>query len=101
MVFFVKKVMVVRLCVFFLAFLFWYWSFQNLLCVLYVVDLFPAGQRLVLGSYSLLIYIFRFLAPGRLLYFYGYPISQGEVLSPLYYIPCFRRSNLNQAVRRR
>ena len=83
---FTKKVMIEKLPFFVLAFLFWYWSSQNHLGVLNVEDSFPAGQRLVLGSYSLLIYIFRFLAPGRLLYFYGYPISQGEVLSPLYYI---------------
>src|SRR5690625_7499238 len=86
--------MIEKLPFFVLAFLFWYWSSQNHLGVLNVEDSFPEGQRLVLGSYSLLIYIFRFLAPGRLLYFYGYPFSPGDGLSPLYFIPFFRMSSI-------
>src|SRR5690625_5310814 len=74
---FTKKVMIEKLPFFVLAFLFWYWSSQNHLGVLHVEDSFPAGQRLVLGIYSLLIFILRFLAPGGVLCFCCSLIFQG------------------------
>ena len=83
---FTRKVILEKLPFFLLALLFWYWSMENNLGVLDVTDAYPSGQRLVFGSYSLVIYLFRFLVPVQLLYFYGFPIVEGESIAPFYYI---------------
>lgn len=68
-----------------LAFLFWHWSAQNNLGTLEVEGAYSWDQRLVFGSYSLIVYAIRFILPVNLLYFYGYPIVAGESLSWFYY----------------
>lgn len=83
---FSRKVILEKIPFFLLAFLFWYWSIQNDLGAWNVVGAYPPDQRLVFGSYSLLIYIFRFLMPVNLLYFYGFPIVIGESIPLVYYI---------------
>ncbi|HLU92827.1 MAG TPA: hypothetical protein VKZ54_01825 [Membranihabitans sp.] len=81
---FSKRVLWEKIPFFVLALFFWYWSVQNNLGVLEVSTAYPWHQRLIFGSYSLIIYIIRFLVPVNLLYFYGYPIVTGESLSWFY-----------------
>jgi protein O-mannosyl-transferase len=45
---------------------------------------YPIYQRVVFALYSLVEYVFRFLAPAKLYFFHPYPMSPGEAL-PLYY----------------
>src|SRR5699024_5292040 len=45
----------------------------------------PWNQRIVFGSYSMIVYIVRFLLPTNLLFYYGFPILSGEELSLVYY----------------
>ncbi len=79
------KVLMEKIPFFLLALIFWYWSVQNNLGVLDVDSAFPWDQRLVFGSYSLIIYVIRFLVPVNLLYFYGFPVVAGESLSWFYF----------------
>lgn len=79
-----KRVILEKIPFFGMALLFWFWSAQNNLGVLDISTAYPWYQRLVFGSYSLIIYIIRFLLPVNLLYFYGYPIVAGESISLFY-----------------
>lgn len=73
-----------------LAFGFWYFSWIN--GTGSIIDRpggYPFYQRLVFASYSLVEYIFLFLAPAKLYFLHPFPVSPGEPL-PLYfwgYIP--------------
>ena len=84
-----KRVLWEKIPFFALALFFWYWSAQNNLGVLDVSTAYPWHQRLIFGSYCLIIYIIRFLVPVNLLYFYGYPIVTGESLSWFYFSYAF------------
>lgn len=63
----------------------WYFSSRNGLGHLQDVNAYPFGQRLVFGAHSLVVYIFRFLAPVKMYYFYFYPMVQGEPLPAIYW----------------
>ena len=63
----------------------WYFSSRNGLGHLQDVNAYPFGQRLVFGAHSLVVYIFRFLAPVKMYYFYFYPMVQGEPLPAMYW----------------
>lgn len=54
---------------------------------------YPVPQRLVFSAYSLVEYVFRFLAPVKLYFFHPYPISPGEPL-PLYFFGYFLLASL-------
>ncbi len=82
---FSKMVWLEKIPFFLVAFLFWYWSTQNNLGVLHPEWAYTWDQRLVFGSYSLIVYVVRFLLPTKLLFYYGYPILAGEELSWTYY----------------
>lgn len=69
-------------------------------------DAFPFYQRIIFGAQSLSEYIFRFLAPVKMYYFYYYPMDKGEDLPLLnfgyllialiiliYFISVIRRKN--------
>ncbi len=79
------KVVVEKIPFFLLALLFWYWSAQNHLGVMDMESAYSLDQRLGFGSYSLIIYVIRFLVPINLLYFYGFPVVVGESLSWFYF----------------
>ncbi|MBY5959105.1 hypothetical protein KUV50_13215 [Membranicola marinus] len=79
------KITLEKIPFFLLAFLFWYWSAQNNLGILELEGAYSWDQRFVFGSYSLIVYVIRFILPVNLLYFYGFPIVTGESLSWFYY----------------
>ncbi|MFA8436941.1 MAG: hypothetical protein ACEPOZ_20730 [Marinifilaceae bacterium] len=62
----------------------WYFSLQHNLGGIEMLNTYPFDQRLFFGCHSLVQYIFRFLAPIKLNYFYCYPIEVGDVI-PFYY----------------
>lgn len=66
-----------------LALFFWWFSAQNSLGDFSGAE-YPMHQRLVFTSSSLMDYVFRFLAPVKLYYFYFFPIEAGDKL-PLFY----------------
>jgi len=49
------------------------------------LDTYPFHQRLFFGMSSLMDYVFRFIAPVKLYYFYFFPINHGEFL-PAYFL---------------
>lgn len=75
-----KDVFVEKLPFFLLAAGMWYFSVQNNLGNLDTAGAYPFHQRLVFGAHSLVQYIFRFLAPVRLYYWYFYPMTVGGEL---------------------
>lgn len=77
---FTKDVFVEKLPFFLLASGMWYFSVQNNLGNLDTAGAYPFHQRLVFGAHSLVQYIFRFLAPVRLYYWYFYPMTVGGEL---------------------
>ncbi|MFV0269173.1 MAG: hypothetical protein ACK5HT_18775 [Draconibacterium sp.] len=79
-----NKVFLEKIPFFVLAGVMWYFSWQNNLGNLGLETGYPAYQRFLFFSHSLMQYIFRFIAPVKLYYFYFYPIDMGEPL-PLYY----------------
>jgi len=64
----------------------WYFSWQNNLGNISVDDGYPLYQRLLFGNHSLIQYIFRFIAPVKLYYFYFFPMNVGEAIPPEYWI---------------
>ncbi len=83
---FTKKVWVEKIPFFIIAIGFWYWSSLHQLGVMNLEDAFPWEQRLVFGSYSLVVYLIRFIIPAKLLFYYGFPILAGEALPWTYYV---------------
>ena len=69
---------------FILALGYWYWSAQNSVGVFEPEIFYPWYDRIVFGSYSLIVYLFRFFVPVNLSHFYAYPMLSGESI-PLYY----------------
>jgi len=82
--FITQDVVIEKMSFFLLAAGMWYFSAQNNLGNLDVAGAYPFWQRLVFGAHSLVQYIFRFLAPVKLYYWYFYPMQVGEEL-PLSY----------------
>src|SRR5690606_10526723 len=82
---FTTRVWIDKIPFFGLAILFWYWSTQNDLGLLNPEWAYSWDQRLVFGSYSLIVYVVRFILPTKLLFYYGFPILAGEELSWVYY----------------
>lgn len=78
------KVVVEKIPFFMLALAMWYFSWQNNLGELSQETGYPLFQRILFGMHSVMQYIFRFIAPIKLYYFYFYPIHVGGVL-PLEY----------------
>ena len=71
---------------FFLAVLFlWYFSLQNNLGG-FESNSYPLSQRLLIGPHSLMMYIFRFLVPAKLYYYYFYPAVPGGTIPAYYWI---------------
>lgn len=81
---FYQKVIVEKLPFFALAAGMWYFSALNALGSLQSGSGYPFYQRVVFGMHSLSEYLFRFLAPVKLYYFYFFPSAPGESL-PWYY----------------
>jgi len=79
-----NKVYLEKIPFFLLAAAMWYFSWQNNLGDLSIENSYPIHQRLLFAMHSLMQYIFRFVAPVKLYYFYFYPINIGESL-PLEY----------------
>lgn len=65
---------------FLLAGVMWYFSLQNNLGNIDVAGAYPFYQRVVFGTHSLMQYIFRFIAPVKLYYWYFYPMQVGQEL---------------------
>ncbi len=68
------------------ALLMWYFSSAHNLGRLADPQGYPPGERLVFGAHSIVVYIFRFLAPVKMYYFYFYPMLPGEPLPALYWM---------------
>ncbi|QTE22221.1 hypothetical protein [Polaribacter cellanae] len=63
---------------------FWYFSSLYNLGNIIVDNSFPLHQRIAMGAYSFMEYIFRSIAPVKLYFFHSFPIVKGETL-PLFY----------------
>ena len=81
-----RNVWLEKIPFFLLGFLYWYWSAQHHVGLIELPGLYPWYDRIVFGSYSLMIYIVRYFAPINLMYFYGYPMVAGESMPPGYYL---------------
>lgn len=79
-----QKVIVEKLPFFVLAVGMWYFSALNAVGGLVSSSGYSFYQRAFFGMHSLSEYLFRFLAPVKLYYFYFFPIAPGESL-PWYY----------------
>lgn len=58
----------------------WYFSLQNNLGNIDTDGAYPFYQRIIFGAHSLVQYIFRFIAPVKLYYWYFYPMPVGQEL---------------------
>ncbi len=65
---------------FLLAGAMWYFSLQNNLGSIDTDGTYPFYQRTVFGAHSLVQYIFRYIAPVKLYYWYFYPMAVGQEL---------------------
>ena len=79
-----KSVLLEKPPFFLIALGFWCFSSSFNLGNISVDDAFPFYQRLVMGAYSVMEYIFRTIAPVKLYFFHSFPIIKGEAL-PLFY----------------
>jgi protein O-mannosyl-transferase len=79
-----SRVMVEKIPFFLLALAFLYFTWVNSPGTIQQEAGYPIYQRVVFAFYSLVEYVFRFLAPAKLYFFHPYPMSPGDVL-PLYY----------------
>lgn len=64
----------------------WYFSLQNNLGNIETDGAYPFLQRAVFGAHSLIQYIFRFIAPVKLYYWYFYPMPVGQGLPVSFWI---------------
>ncbi|WP_423128794.1 ArnT family glycosyltransferase [Gaoshiqia sp. Z1-71] len=71
---------------FFVAGGMWYFSFQNNLGNIETDGAYPFYQRIIFGAHSLVQYIFRFIAPVKLYYWYFYPMPVGQGLPASFWI---------------
>ena len=79
-----KRVLLEKLPFFVMALGFWYFSSLFNLGNISGDNAFPFYQRLLMGAYSIMEYIFRTIAPVKLYFFHSFPITKGEAL-PLFY----------------
>lgn len=75
-----KKEVLNKVPFFLLAAGMWYFSLQNNLGNIETEGSYPFLQRAVFGAHSLIQYIFRFIAPVKLYYWYFYPMRIGQEL---------------------
>jgi len=80
---FTNRVVLEKIPFLFIFFMLYWFSTENNLGSFNFVT-YPIYQRLIFSMSSLMEYIFRFIAPVKLYYFYFFPIEIGETL-PLYY----------------
>jgi len=78
------RVIIEKLPFFIIALFLYGFSLSNNLGT-FDVDTYPFHQRLLFGMSSLMDYLFRFIAPVKLYYFYFFPINHGESL-PVYFL---------------
>jgi protein O-mannosyl-transferase len=79
-----SRVILEKIPFFLLAIAFLYFTWANSPGGIQQEAGYPIYQRIVFAFYSLVEYVFRFLAPAKLYFFHPYPMSPGDVL-PLYY----------------
>ena len=79
-----KRVFLEKIPLFFAALAFWYFSSINNTGVISIENTYPLYQRTWFGMHSVSEYIFRFLAPVKLYYYYFFPMEIGDKL-PLYF----------------
>jgi len=78
------RVILEKIPFFLLALAFLYFTWANSPGTIQQEAGYPFYQRIVFAFYSLVEYVFRFLAPAKLYFFHPYPMTPGEAL-PLYY----------------
>lgn len=74
-----------KLPFFVVALAFWYFSQQNNLGS-FDSQAYPFQQRFLIGSHSFIMYIFRFIAPVKLYYYYFFPVEPGGTIPFSYWI---------------
>lgn len=79
-----SRVILEKIPFFLLAIAFLYFTWTNSSGTIQQEAGYPIYQRVVFTFYSLVEYVFRFLAPAKLYFFHPYPMAPGETL-PLYY----------------
>lgn len=79
-----SRVILEKFPFFLLALTFLYFTWANSSGTIQQEAEYPIYQRVVFSFYSLVEYVFRFLAPAKLYFFHPYPMAPGETL-PLYY----------------
>lgn len=78
-----SRVIIEKIPFFIIAILLYAFSASNNLGT-FTGDTYPLYQRLMFGMSGFMDYVFRFIAPVKLYYFYFFPIEKGEIL-PLFY----------------
>jgi hypothetical protein len=79
-----SRVILEKIPFFLLALIFLYFTWINSPGTIQPEGGYPIYQRVVFAFYSLVEYVFRFLAPAKLYFFHPYPMTPGESL-PLFY----------------
>jgi hypothetical protein len=79
-----SRVILEKIPFFLLALVFLYFTWVNSHGTVQQEAGYPIYQRIVFAFYSLVEYVFRFLAPAKLYFFHPYPMTPGEAL-PLFY----------------
>jgi hypothetical protein len=80
-----KPLFIEKIPFFAMALLMWYFSAIHNLGNITDANAYPFYQRLMFGAHSLVVYIFRFIAPVKMYYFYFYPITKGEPLPIMFW----------------
>ena len=80
-----KPLFIEKIPFFIMALLMWYFSAIHNLGNIIDANAYPFYQRLMFGAHSLVVYIFRFIAPVKMYYFYFYPITKGEPLPIMFW----------------
>lgn len=78
-----SKVVLEKIPFFAVALLLWYFSYQNNLGG-FQSPAYPFSQRIFIGAHSFVMYIYRFLAPVKLYYYYFYPMAPGDAVPAAY-----------------
>lgn len=79
-----SRIVLEKIPFFLLALAFLYFTWVNSPGGIQQESGYPLYQRIVFAFYSLVEYVFRFLAPAKLYFFHPYPMTPGESL-PLFY----------------
>ncbi len=80
-----KPLFIEKIPFFVMALLMWYFSAIHNLGNITDANAYPFYQRLMFGAHSLVVYIFRFIAPVKMYYFYFYPMTKGEPLPLMFW----------------